>query len=105
MVQVPLERLNERLTQHAEKLKAELVDVINADYSSFMGLSEQLGSVDGAVLRMSAPLLKLKESLDNVQERHQAELQSLRDCLDRRSQARLPRHPLPSADLGKAPCC
>jgi conserved oligomeric Golgi complex subunit 2 len=92
---VPLERLNDRLKLHVEQLRADLVDVINADYSEFMGLSEQLGNVDGAVVRLRTPLLKLKESLAEVQDRYRKELESLKECLERQSQVRLLPQPQP----------
>lgn len=87
-VQVPLDRLNERLKLHVEQLRADLVDVINADYPEFMALSDQLGSVDGAVARLKAPLLKLQGSLAEVQERYTQELHTLEECLQRQSQVR-----------------
>lgn len=85
-MQVPLERLRAELQGQLGKLRSDLVDVINDDYAEFIGLSEQLGNVDGSVTRLRAPLCKLKDSLSTVQERYRQELRSLRDCLDCQSQ-------------------
>jgi conserved oligomeric Golgi complex subunit 2 len=87
---VPLERLNVRLKLHVEQLRADLVDIINADYPQFMALSDQLGNVDGAVMRIKAPLLTLQDALAEVQGRYKSELETLEDALQRQSQARLP---------------
>lgn len=87
-VQVPIEMLQERLQLHQEQLRAELVDVINADYSEFMGLSEQFGDVDGAVLRIKVPLHKLQEELAAVQQQYDGELEALEQCLQRQAEVR-----------------
>lgn len=42
----------------------QLVEVINEDYNDFVSLSTKLVNVDGAVLRMQAPLLDLQVSFD-----------------------------------------
>ena len=38
----------------------QLVEVINEDYNDFISLSTKLVNVDGAVMRMSRPVIKLK---------------------------------------------
>jgi hypothetical protein len=86
---VPLERLRGELQRQLGQLRTDLVDVINEDYAEFIGLSEQLGNVDGSVTRLRAPLYKLKDSLATVQERYRQELRSLRDCLACQSQVRV----------------
>ena len=88
-MQVPLDRLSERLQLHVEQVRADLVDVINADYPEFIALSEQLANVNGALLCIRTPLVKLKESLASVQATYTQELQSLTDCLQRQTQVRV----------------
>ena len=86
LLQVPLERLNERLKLHVDQLRADLVDIINADYPEFMTLAGELGDVDGAVQRMKAPLQRLHEMLAEVQGKYSSELATLEGCLQRQSQ-------------------
>lgn len=39
------------------------MEVINAKYNDFVGLSGQLGGVEGAIVRMAKPLTELKVQL------------------------------------------
>lgn len=41
-------------------LRQQLVEVINEDYTDYVGLSTKLVNVDGAVTRMRKPLLVMK---------------------------------------------
>eukprot|EP00891_Asterochloris_glomerata_P006879 jgi/Astpho2/6879/Aster-07878 len=68
-------------------LPLQLVEVINEDYNDFISLSTKLVNVDGAVMRMSRPIIKLKEKLQAVHAAVQAELNLLNEGLQRRQQA------------------
>jgi hypothetical protein len=48
------------LQSYLDKLKKQLIEVINDDYNDFVSLSTKLVNVDGAVLRMQKPLLEVK---------------------------------------------
>jgi hypothetical protein len=85
-MQVSLDRLMERLQLYVEQVRADLVNAINEDYPELIALSDQLSNINGAVVCIRAPLLKLKESLADVQETYKQELQSLTDCLQRQAQ-------------------
>eukprot|EP00891_Asterochloris_glomerata_P006880 jgi/Astpho2/6880/Aster-07879 len=84
---VPLETLKAQLEAYLGVLKAKLVEVINEDYNDFISLSTKLVNVDGAVMRMSRPIIKLKEKLQAVHAAVQAELNLLNEGLQRRQQA------------------
>ncbi|KAH7351785.1 hypothetical protein KP509_19G014200 [Ceratopteris richardii] len=84
---VPLETLRSELRSHLRILKGELVELINRDYADFVNLSTKLVDVDGAVLRMRAPLNDLKSRLSAVKESVKASLSALEDGLDRRTEA------------------
>jgi ABC-type phosphate transport system auxiliary subunit len=85
-VQVPLEKLLQRLQQHVDTIKADLIDVINADYPMFIQMAEKLRGVEGSAVQIQTPLLTLKESLSELQDRYRSELESLKECLERQSQ-------------------
>ena len=81
-----MDKLLLRLQQHVDTIRADLIDVINADYPLFIQMAEKLKGVEGSALRIQTPLLKLKESLSELQGRYQDELESLKECLERQSQ-------------------
>lgn len=83
---MPLDKLLLRLQQHVDTIRADLIDVINADYPLFIQMAEKLKGVEGSALQIQTPLLKLKESLSELQGRYQDELESLKECLERQSQ-------------------
>jgi COG (conserved oligomeric Golgi) complex component, COG2 len=85
-LQVPLDKILVRLQQHVDTIRADLIDVINADYPLFIQMAEKLKGVEGSALQIQTPLLKLKESLSELQGRYQDELESLKECLERQSQ-------------------
>ena len=60
VLKVPLEALEAQLAEHADTLRARLVEVVNEDYDEFVSLSTKLVDVDGAVARLQTPLLEVK---------------------------------------------
>ncbi|KAI5081012.1 hypothetical protein GOP47_0004195 [Adiantum capillus-veneris] len=84
---VPLETLRAELRSHLRLLKGELVELINRDYADFVNLSTKLVDVDGAVLRMRAPLSDLRSRLSSVKDSVKASLSALQDGLHRRADA------------------
>eukprot|EP00892_Ulva_mutabilis_P004841 jgi/Ulvmu1/2729/UM014_0186.1 len=83
---VPLNAILQRLQRHVDTIRADLIDVINADYPLFIGMAEKLGGVAGAAMQIQTPLLKLKEALEELQGRYHSELSSLKECLHQQSQ-------------------
>lgn len=85
-MQVPLNVILQRLQQHVETIRADLINVINADYPLFIGMAERLGGVEGAAMQIQTPMLKLKNALLELQGRYRSELTSLKECLHQQSQ-------------------
>lgn len=86
-MQVPLETLNAQLASHAEALRARLVEVVNADYDEFVSLSTKLVDVDGAVAKLQAPLLEIKERVEAARSAVAAQATALQEGLSRRQAA------------------
>ncbi|XP_020525430.1 conserved oligomeric Golgi complex subunit 2 isoform X2 [Amborella trichopoda] len=84
---VPLESLRAELRAHLSTLKSELVELINRDYADFVSLSTKLVDVDGAVLRMRAPLNELRARISQFRASVEASFTSLRDGLQKRADA------------------
>ncbi|KAG7667390.1 hypothetical protein Ndes2437B_g09140 [Nannochloris sp. 'desiccata'] len=84
---VPLETLNAQLASHAEALRARLVEVVNADYDEFVSLSTKLVDVDGAVAKLQAPLLEIKERVEAARSAVAAQATALQEGLSRRQAA------------------
>ncbi|KXZ52971.1 hypothetical protein GPECTOR_8g343 [Gonium pectorale] len=85
-VRVPLATLQNELNSYLATLKTKLVEVINEDYSDYVGLSGRLANVEGAVVRMRRPLIELRDKLHAVQEAVRSELNSLNQGLRRRKE-------------------
>ncbi|MEW5318940.1 MAG: hypothetical protein WDW38_010122 [Sanguina aurantia] len=83
---VPLSTLQTELNSYLSLLKTKLVEVINEDYSDYVGLAGKLTGVEGAVLRMRRPLGELKDKLTVVQEAVRSELAALHQGLKRRKE-------------------
>lgn len=83
---MPLEKLLQRLQQHVDTIRADLIDVINADYPLFIQMAEKLRGMEGSAVQIQTPLLKLKDALSELQDRYHTELESLKECLERQSQ-------------------
>ncbi|KAA8540689.1 hypothetical protein F0562_024392 [Nyssa sinensis] len=60
---VPFDTLRSELQSHLSSLKHELIDLINRDYTDFVNLSTKLVDVDGAIVRMRAPLIEIREKI------------------------------------------
>eukprot|EP00899_Mesostigma_viride_P006947 jgi/Mesvir1/16253/Mv08501-RA.2 len=84
---VPLETLRSELNSHLLSLKNELVELINRDYADFVNLSTKLVDVDGAVLRMRAPLTELRSKMVGVRDEVAKALSALDAGLKRRADA------------------
>eukprot|EP00798_Chlamydomonas_sp_ICE-L_P020243 gene20243-26994_t len=83
---VPLATLQTELQNYLGVLKTKLVEVINEDYSDYVGLSSRLSNMDGAILRMRKPLMELKDKLNVIQEAVKSELLALNQGLKRRKE-------------------
>jgi conserved oligomeric Golgi complex subunit 2 len=84
---VPLETLDAQLAAHAEALRARLVEVVNDDYDEFVSLSTKLVDVDGAVAKLQAPLLEIKERVEAARAAVAAQATALQEGLARRQAA------------------
>lgn len=83
---VPLATLQNELNSYLATLKTKLVEVLNEDYSEYVGLSGRLTNVEGAVARMRKPLVELKDKLQAVHGSVKAELITLNQGLRRRKE-------------------
>lgn len=84
---VPFDTLRSELQSHLSSLKHELVDLINRDYNDFVNLSTKLVDVEGAIVRMRAPLTELKEKISQFRESVESSLAALQNGLRQRSEA------------------
>ncbi|KAF6150046.1 hypothetical protein GIB67_002828 [Kingdonia uniflora] len=84
---VPLENLSSELRSHLSSLKHELLELINRDYADFVNLSTKLVDVEGAILRMRAPLTELREKIEVFRGSVEASLGSLQNGLRQREEA------------------
>ncbi|KAL9677212.1 hypothetical protein QQ045_005440 [Rhodiola kirilowii] len=84
---VPFDTLRSELHAHLSSLKHELVDLINRDYNDFVNLSTKLVDVDGAVVRMRAPLLELRDKIDQFRDGVESSLVALKNGLRQRTDA------------------
>lgn len=84
---VPFETLRSELQAHLSSLNHELIDLINRDYADFVNLSTKLVDVDAAVVRMRAPLLELREKIDEFRGALEGSLVALQNGLKQRSEA------------------
>jgi hypothetical protein len=79
--------LDAQLGAHAEALRARLVEVVNDDYDEFVSLSTKLVDVDGAVAKLQAPLLEIKERVEAARAAVAAQATALQEGLARRQAA------------------
>ncbi|KAH6797145.1 oligomeric golgi complex subunit-like protein [Perilla frutescens var. hirtella] len=84
---VPFDTLRSELRSHLGALKHELVELINRDYADFVSLSTKLVDVEGAVVRMRAPLLEIKEKILSFRGSVDSSLAALQSRLKQRAQA------------------
>ncbi|XP_077213964.1 oligomeric golgi complex subunit-like protein [Tasmannia lanceolata] len=84
---VPFENLRSELRSHLSSLKNELVELINRDYADFVNLSTKLVDVDGAILRMRAPLTELREKISIFRSSVDSSLAALQNRLRQRAEA------------------
>lgn len=84
---VPFDTLRSELQAHLAALHHELVDLINRDYADFVNLSTKLVDVDAAVMRMRAPLVELREKIDQYRGSVDRSLVALKNGLKQRSEA------------------
>lgn len=84
---VPFDTLRSELQSYLASLNHELIDLINRDYADFVNLSTKLVDVDSAVVRMRAPLVELREKIEQFRGSVQSSLVSLTNGLNQRSEA------------------
>eukprot|EP00854_Cymbomonas_tetramitiformis_P024130 gene24130-29286_t len=84
---VPLETLRTELDSHLNGLNHELVELINKDYTEFVNLSTKLVDIDGAVVRMRAPLVELKNKLGAAREYIASAVEAIGSGLAKRQEA------------------
>ncbi|KAK6924690.1 COG complex component, COG2, C-terminal [Dillenia turbinata] len=84
---VPLNNLRSELQSHLSSLKHELIELINRDYADFVNLSTKLVDVDGAIIRMRAPLTELREKIESFRATVENSLVALQNGLKQRAEA------------------
>ncbi|CAL9030799.1 unnamed protein product [Prunus brigantina] len=84
---VPFDTLRSELQSYLASLNHELIDLINRDYADFVNLSTKLVDVDSAVVRMRAPLVELREKIEQFRCSVQNSLVALTNGLKQRSEA------------------
>ncbi|KAF5476569.1 hypothetical protein F2P56_003310 [Juglans regia] len=84
---VPFDTLRSELDAHLASLNHELIDLINRDYADFVNLSTKLVDVDASVVRMRAPLVELREKIEQYRGSVDRSLVALRNGLNQRSEA------------------
>lgn len=84
---VSFDTLRSELQTHLASLKHELVDLINRDYADFVNLSTKLIDVDGAIVRMRAPLMELRDKILGFRESVESTLVAVQNGLRQRSEA------------------
>nr|POE50498.1 conserved oligomeric golgi complex subunit 2 [Quercus suber] len=84
---VPFDTLRSELESHRAALNHELIDLINRDYADFVNLSTKLVDVDASVVRMRAPLLELREKIEQFRASVDRSLVALKNGLKQRSEA------------------
>ncbi|CAL0325294.1 unnamed protein product [Lupinus luteus] len=84
---VPFDTLRSELNNYLSSLNHELIDLINRDYADFVNLSTKLVDVDSAVVRMRAPLVELREKIEQFRGSVQVSLVSVTNGLRQRSEA------------------
>ncbi|KAL5702562.1 Conserved oligomeric Golgi complex subunit 2 [Ranunculus cassubicifolius] len=84
---VPFDNLRSELQSHLSSLKNELVELINRDYADFVNLSTKLVDVDGAILRMRAPLTELRDKISMFKNSVELSLAALQNRLRQRNEA------------------
>ncbi|XP_028765079.1 conserved oligomeric Golgi complex subunit 2 [Neltuma alba] len=84
---VPFDTLRSELQNYLSSLNHELVDLINRDYADFVNLSTKLVDVDAAVVRMRAPLVELRDKIEQFRGSVEGSLVSMKNGLRQRSEA------------------
>ncbi|KAK4264502.1 hypothetical protein QN277_025666 [Acacia crassicarpa] len=84
---VPFDTLRSELQNYLSSLNHELIDLINRDYADFVNLSTKLVDVDAAVVRMRAPLVELRDKIEQFRGSVEGSLVSMKNGLRQRSEA------------------
>ncbi|MED6184990.1 Conserved oligomeric Golgi complex subunit 2 [Stylosanthes scabra] len=91
---VPFDTLRSELNSYLSSLNHELIDLINRDYADFVNLSTKLVDVDSAVVRMRAPLVELREKIEQFRGSVEVSLVAIKNGLKQRSEAAAARETL-----------
>ncbi|XP_059657376.1 conserved oligomeric Golgi complex subunit 2-like [Cornus florida] len=91
---VPFDTLRSELQSHSSSLKHELVELINRDYADFVNLSTKLVDVEGAIVRMRAPLTEIREKILVFRGAVEGSLSALQSGLRQRAEAAAAREAL-----------
>ncbi|BAT75974.1 hypothetical protein LR48_Vigan01g225700 [Vigna angularis] len=81
---VPFDTLRSELNNYLSSLNHELIDLINRDYADFVNLSTKLVDVDAVVVRMRAPLVELREKIEQFRGSVEVSLLSIKNRLNQR---------------------
>lgn len=84
---VPFDTLRSELNNYLSSLNHELIDLINRDYADFVNLSTKLVDVDAVVVRMRAPLVELRDKIEQFRGSVEVSLLAIKNRLKQRSEA------------------
>ncbi|KAG5028186.1 Conserved oligomeric Golgi complex subunit 2 [Glycine soja] len=83
---VPFDTLRSELNSYLSSLNHELIDLINRDYADFVNLSTKLVDVDAVVVRMRAPLVELRDKIEQFRGSVEVSLVAIKSRLRQRSE-------------------
>ncbi|KAH1118241.1 hypothetical protein GLYMA_17G129100v4 [Glycine max] len=83
---VPFDTLRSELNSYLSSLNHELIDLINRDYADFVNLSTKLVDVDAVVVRMRAPLVELRDKIEQFRGSVEVSLVAIKNRLRQRSE-------------------
>eukprot|EP00762_Andalucia_godoyi_P001338 ANDGO_04895.mRNA.1 Conserved oligomeric Golgi complex subunit 2 len=81
---VPLSSLKNDLEKYLEWVQGEMVDLINRDYSEFIGVSRAISDVGEAIEKMKTPLSQLYTSMESHYGSLEKSLQQIQEKLQER---------------------
>ncbi|KAI9141689.1 hypothetical protein BKA69DRAFT_1072027 [Paraphysoderma sedebokerense] len=79
-----LERLKNELNDKQRSLKAEVIELINRDYTDFVVLATKLKGVDGVISELHDPISRVQNHVEEVTTSILDEIESLQTKLQRR---------------------
>jgi len=83
---MPFHTLRSQLNNYLSSLNHQLIHLINRDYSDFANLTASIVDVDDVVARMRAPLVELRENIQQFRDSVDVSLFAIKNGLKQKSQ-------------------